>query len=51
VKRIVAALLLTGAGVVGSVALAAPASADASACVHLDISVNGQGQTQDICVP
>jgi hypothetical protein len=51
VKRIVAVLTLVGAALAGSVALAAPASADASACLHVDISINGEGQTQDICLP
>jgi hypothetical protein len=50
VKKIVAVLALIAAGLIGSVTLAGPASA-ASACLHVDISVNGQGQTQDICLP
>lgn len=49
-KRTVAVLALVGAGMVGSVALAAPASA-AGACVHVDITVNGESQVQDICLP
>jgi hypothetical protein len=51
VKRSFAVLTLVGAGLAGSVVLAAPASADASACLHVDISINGEGQAQDICLP
>jgi len=50
-KRIVAVLTVVGAGLVGSVALAPPASAEPSVCLHLDISVNGEGQVQDLCLP
>ena len=50
-KRIIAVVTVVGAGLVGSVALAAPASAEPALCLHLDININGQGQVQDICLP
>lgn len=49
-KRIIAVIALVGAGLLGSVTVAAPASA-ASLCINLDINVNGQGQAQEICLP
>lgn len=47
-KRVAAVLGLTAAAVVLTVA---PASAEPSACVSLDLSINGQGTAQDICLP
>lgn len=49
-KRLVAVLTLVAAGLVGSAAVAAPASA-ASLCLAVDVSVNGEGQAQEICLP
>jgi hypothetical protein len=51
VKRIVAVLTIVGAALAGSVAVAAPASAEPSLCLHVDININGEGQVQDLCLP
>lgn len=47
-KRLATVLGVTAAA---TVLLAAPASADPSVCVSLDLSINGQGTAQDICLP
>jgi hypothetical protein len=49
-KRLVAALTIAGAAGLGGVLAAGPASA-ASVCAHVDITVNGENQVQDVCLP
>ena len=50
-KRFVAALTVAGAATLAGVVTAAPAAAEPSLCLHVDISVQGEEQVQDICLP
>lgn len=43
--------IVIGATAAATVMLAAPASADASVCASIDVSINGQGTAQAICLP
>jgi len=47
-KRLGILFGLSGAALVLS---AVPASADPSVCIDLDLSLNGQGTSQSICLP
>ena len=42
---------VAGAAIFGGVLLAPNAQADPSLCVNVDISVNGQGAVESICLP
>jgi hypothetical protein len=42
---------VAGAALLGGVLLAPNAQADPSVCVDLDVSVNGQGAVESICLP
>ena len=40
-----------GAAMLGGLLLAPQAQAEPSLCVHLDVSIQGEQQVQDICLP
>ena len=42
---------IAGAAIFGGVLLAPTAQADPSLCVNVDISVNGQGAVESLCLP
>ena len=42
---------IAGAAIFGGVLLAPNAQADPSLCVDVDISVNGEGAVESICLP
>ena len=50
-KRFVAVLTVVGAATLAGVATAAPAAAEPSLCLHVDISIQGEEQVQDLCLP
>jgi hypothetical protein len=51
VKRFVAVIGLVAVTGLTTLVSAGPAAADPSLCLHVDISIQDQGQTQDLCLP
>jgi hypothetical protein len=50
-KRVLAVAALAVAAVPLLATAPASAATSPSACLHVDISINGTGQAQDICLP